>query len=130
MLGETSVHNNKKKKLVEKFLNLKASLLMSDSELSLNSDSEYSKHMRLKFSKEQVDLHLKYFDIEQLEALLSFYDTAIGKSILENQIKIDHEISSDISIISDEVHHQAIEEIQSTLSQKNTNTSCDRDGKT
>ncbi len=46
---------------------------------------EYRDQIRDRHYKEQTDLRVKHFSTEQLEALLNFYQSDIGKSILESQ---------------------------------------------
>ena len=100
------MQSDEKKKLVEKLVDLTVRDLMSESDRSMSTGKEFSSRMRKKFRQEQIDLRLKHFESEQIRALLDFYDTAMGKSILESQSKIDHEVASNVSVIFNEVHDQ------------------------
>ncbi|GJM12240.1 MAG: hypothetical protein DHS20C12_06430 [Pseudohongiella sp.] len=83
---------------------------------------EFSKRMNEKIQQEQIELHMKHFDAEQIKALLDFYDSPMGRSILECQSNIDHELADNISVVSEDVHQQTVEEIQSKILQKDNNT--------
>ncbi|PCJ23362.1 MAG: hypothetical protein COA96_11945 [SAR86 cluster bacterium] len=118
---------DEKKELVEKLVELTVRDIVSESDTLTKVGYKFASRMKQKIRQEQVDLRLKHFAPEQIKALLNFYDTAMGKSILENQSKIDHEIASNVSIISHEVHHQVVEDIQSEILQKNAERSSQSD---
>lgn len=58
---------------------------------------------RKRFFDQQTNLHLKHYEVEQLVALLDFYATDIGKSILESQERVSDEIVSGMQLISGEI---------------------------
>lgn len=58
--------------------------------------------MRFRMRQEQTELYIKHFDSEQLQALLDFYSTDIGKSILESQSKVSDELAAGTRIVSGE----------------------------
>lgn len=49
---------------------------------------EYKEQLRKRFYEEQIALRVKHFSEDQLQALLDFYSSAMGKSILESQNKM------------------------------------------
>ncbi len=49
---------------------------------------EYKASIRNRFFTEQTELRVKHFSIEQLRAILDFYSSDMGASILESQNKM------------------------------------------
>ncbi len=104
-----------KKKLVEKLVDLTVPDTLSESDMSSSIGYELASRMRQRIRQEQIDIRLRHLEPEQIHALLEFYDTAMGRSILESQSKIDRDIAESMSSISADVHHQVIEELQSGI---------------
>jgi len=65
-------------------------------------DPEMAEKMRLRMRQEQAELYLKHFTTEQLQALLDFYKTDMGKSILESQSRVSDELAGGIRLVSGE----------------------------
>jgi len=53
--------------------------------------------------QEQIELYIKHYEPEQLQALLDFYGTDIGKSILQSQSRVSDELAAGTRLISSEV---------------------------
>lgn len=104
---------DEKRVLVERLVELTVRDVMSDSDMSTSIGKELKNRMRQKILQEQVELRLKHFELEQIEALLDFYSTDIGKSILKSQSNIDQELSARISIVSHDTHQEIVEDVQS-----------------
>jgi len=63
-------------------------------------DIEMHDKLRMRFHEQQIEIRLKHFTTEQLEALLEFHESNMGKSILEAQNRISEEFSSSIELVS------------------------------
>jgi len=63
---------------------------------------EFAESLREKFRRQQIELRMKHFEPGQVQALLDFYDSEMGASILESQAKIDRELARSVSILTDE----------------------------
>ena len=59
--------------------------------------------MRQRFREEQINIRFKHFSTDQLIALLNFYETDMGESILITQNDISEEIISGFQLVSEEV---------------------------
>lgn len=72
---------------------------------SLNGapDADMAEKLRSRMRQEQTELYIKHFEPEQLQALLDFYNTEIGRSILDSQKKVSDEVSSGARLVSGEV---------------------------
>jgi hypothetical protein len=46
---------------------------------------EYRQQMTQRYFDEQTELRVKHYTVEQLQALLDFYSSAMGRSILDSQ---------------------------------------------
>ncbi len=53
--------------------------------------------------QEQIELYIKHYEPEQLQALLDFYGTDIGKSILESQCRVADELAAGTRLVSSEI---------------------------
>ncbi len=106
---------DEKKKLIEKLVDLTVTDTLSESDMSTSIGHALASRMRERIRQEQVDIRLRHLEPEQISALLDFYSTAMGKSILESQSRIDREIAISMSNISNEVHKQVMEDIQSGI---------------
>jgi polyhydroxyalkanoate synthesis regulator phasin len=114
---------DEKRELVQRLVEIHTSQdLVSAADLSMSAGKDFSKCMTQKIQQEKIELHLKYFDTEQIRALLDFYDSPMGRSILESQSKIDFDLTEHISIISNDVHKQAVEDIQSEILTQDNNS--------
>ena len=101
-----------KHKLVEELVDLSVRDVMNSADLSSNLGNEITSRMRGKIRQEQIDLRMKHFEIDQIKALLEFYRTEMGKSILESQSRIEQELAEGISVLSAEVNQEVLDEIQ------------------
>ena len=104
---------DEKRKLVENLVNLTVGDTLSETDMSTRIGYEFATRMRQRIQKEQIDIRMKNFDEGQIRALLDFYGTEMGQSILASQSKIDHELASSMAAISSDVHNQVIEDMQS-----------------
>lgn len=71
-------------------------------------DPEMAEKLRLRMREEQIVLHLKHFESEQLSALLEFYGTEVGASILKSQEQIASEIQAGFRLVSGEFSDEAL----------------------
>ena len=106
---------DEKKKLVEKLVDLTVQFNMSECDISTAVGAELVNRMRLRMRQAQIDARMKHLDPEQVSALLTFYGSTMGRSILERQARIDAELGSGMANLSSEVHHQVIEELQAQV---------------
>jgi len=104
---------DKKQELVERLVDLTVRDIMKSSKLSTGIGREIANRMSPRIRQEQIDLRLKHFDIDQVRALLDFYSTEMGRSILASQFKIDEELTEGISIISSGVNQEVASDIRS-----------------
>ena len=70
--------------------------------------NEIDEKIRQRMREKQINVRLKHFSPEQIVALLDFYATEMGKSILTSQGRISDEIASAMQLIT----HEVIEETQ------------------
>ena len=66
------------------------------------SDPAMAEKIRLRMRQEQIELYMKHYEPEQFVALLDFYNTDIGRSILESQSKVSDELAAGTRIMSGE----------------------------
>ena len=64
---------------------------------------EINEKIRQRMREQQIDIRLKHFSPEQLAALLNFYGTDIGKSIIASQGRISDEFASAMQLVTREV---------------------------
>ncbi|MEX0963853.1 MAG: DUF2059 domain-containing protein [Pseudohongiellaceae bacterium] len=96
---------DEKLQFVERLVELTLGNLASEPDPSTSTNNEFANALREKFRQQQIDLRMKYFEPEQIVALLEFYDTPMGRSILQKQAKIEQEIASNVSVISNAAHN-------------------------
>lgn len=95
---------DRKRELAEKVVDLTVmNRVRSFANLNGVPDAEMAENLRSRMRQQQTELYLKHFEPEQLRALLDFYSTEIGQSILESQKKVSEEISAGTRIVSGEV---------------------------
>lgn len=104
-----------KKKLVERLVDLTVCNTICESDMSTKVGSALARGMRQRMRQEQIDVRMKHLSPEQISALLAFYDSAMGRSILASQAEIERELGSSMSVISHDVHDQVIEDLQSEI---------------
>lgn len=75
---------------------------------------EINEKIRQRMRKQQIEIRLKHFNPEQLVALLDFYETDMGKSIITSQGRISDEIASAMQLVT----HEVMEEIQGKKEKK------------
>lgn len=63
-------------------------------------DPEKTEQLRLQMREEQIALHMRHFEVDQFRALLDFYSTEIGASILNSQEEIANEVHSGFRLVS------------------------------
>lgn len=90
------------RELVEKLVAITLPDLEREASDTAAEHDEFAESLREKFRRQQIELRMKHFEPEQVQALLDFYDSEMGASILESQAKIDREIASSVSILTDE----------------------------
>ena len=66
-------------------------------------DPVMAEKMRLRIRQEQIALYIKHYEPAQLQALLDFYSTDIGKSILDSQRRVSDELTAGTRIVSSEI---------------------------
>lgn len=67
-------------------------------------DPETTEMLRSRMRAEQTALHIRHYEEEQLSALLDFYSTDMGKSILASQESLAKEIASGTRLESGAMH--------------------------
>jgi len=82
---------DKKRKLAERAVDLTVINRLQD---------QISDEVRAKLRGEQVRLHLKHVESEQLTALIDFYVTEMGKSISISQKRMADNIRNGIKLVS------------------------------
>lgn len=96
--------DEEKRKLAEKVVDLtvmnRAKAFASDSN---GPNAEMTEKLRLRMREEQTVLYIKHYETEQLMALLDFYSTETGKSILASQERLSNDMASGIRLVSEEV---------------------------
>lgn len=94
----------RKRELAEKVVDLTVMNRISTS-ATMNGvpDPEIVEKHRSRMRKEQTELYLKHYEPEQFVALLDFYNTDIGKSILESQKNVSDDMASGMRLASVEV---------------------------
>ena len=109
------MNTDNKRKLVEKLVELTvrdpvSEVTGSASEIGL----ELREKLRERFKEQQVNIRLRHFSEDQLKALVGFYETDMGISILEAQNRISEELAAGIELISSGV----FEELQQSIDQE------------
>ncbi|MEZ5490271.1 MAG: DUF2059 domain-containing protein [Gammaproteobacteria bacterium] len=95
---------DRKRELAEKVVDLTVmSRVRSFANLNGVPDADMTEKLRSRMRQEQTELYIKHFEPEQLLALLDFYNTEIGQSILESQKKVSDELAAGTRIVSGEV---------------------------
>ena len=72
-------------------------------------DKEMHEKLRKRFKEEQINVRLKHFTLDQVNALLDFYTNEMGRSILESQERIFKEFEAGMKLISGEVREESRE---------------------
>ena len=94
-----------KRKLAEEIVDLTVMnkfRAFSDSTSQKSLDS--LNRARIRMREEQIELYVKHFEIEQLNAILDFYGTDMGKSILSSHERMSDELASGVKLVSSNVH--------------------------
>lgn len=100
----SNVDTDRKRELAEKVVDLTVmSRVRSFANLNGVPDADMTEKLRSRMRQEQTELYIKHFEPEQLLALLDFYNTEIGQSILESQKKVSDELAAGTRIVSGEV---------------------------
>jgi len=89
---------DQKRELAEKVVDQTVMHRMKITSDSNGSNPQLTEKFRSQMREQQIDLYCKHFEIEQLQALLDFYSTEMGKSILESQKRLSGDISSGLRI--------------------------------
>ena len=98
------VDTDRKRKLAEDVVDLTVmNRVRSSASLNGIPDPETAEKMRLRMRQEQIELYIKHYEPEQLQALLDFYSTDIGKSILESQCRVADELAAGTRLVSSEI---------------------------
>lgn len=101
-----------KRKLVEKLVDLTVRAVRDPMRkhpaLADELFKEINEKIRQQMRKQQIEIRLKHFNLEQLVALLDFYETDLGKSIIASQGLISDEIDSAMQLVT----HEVLEETQ------------------
>ena len=63
-------------------------------------DPDMAEKMRQRMRQQHIELYMKHYNPDQLIALLEFYKTGIGKSILESQKRVSDDLAAGTRIIS------------------------------
>ena len=66
-------------------------------------DMEMHEQIRQRARQQQIDVRLKHFTTEQVRALLDFYESDMGRSIIESEKRIAEEFIAGFQIMSGEV---------------------------
>lgn len=86
--------DDKKRELAERLVDLsvmgRAKCVASD---NCGPNKDLMNKMRSRMRQQQISLYCKHFQTEQLQALVDFYSTEMGKSILRSQERISDELS-------------------------------------
>lgn len=94
------VDTDKKRELAEKVVDLTVmNRIRSSATLNGSPDPEMAERSRQRMRQEQIELYIKHYEPEQFLALLDFYSTDIGKSILESQRKVSDELAAGTRIM-------------------------------
>ncbi len=94
----------RKRELAEKVVDLTVmNRIRTSATMNGVPDPEMAEKHRLRMREEQTELYLKHYEPEQFVALLDFYNTNIGKSILESQKKVSDDMASGMRLVSGEV---------------------------
>ena len=84
-----------KRKFVEQVVDLIVMSRNRSTASDLNGPNlEMTQKLRSKLREEEIALHMKHYESEHLVALLDFYNTEMGESILSAQIRMSHDMSS------------------------------------
>ncbi|PHS06164.1 MAG: hypothetical protein COA78_14510 [Blastopirellula sp.] len=70
-------------------------------------DPEMTEKLRLRMREEQTVLYIRHYEPEQLLALLDFYSTDIGKSILDSQKRVSDDMASGVRLVSGEIGEES-----------------------
>ncbi|PCH61700.1 MAG: hypothetical protein COC19_04495 [SAR86 cluster bacterium] len=63
-------------------------------------DAKMSEIARFRMREEQTALYAKHYQSKQLTALLDFYSSEMGKSILTSQERVADEMASGVKLVS------------------------------
>jgi len=99
---------DEKRKLVEELVALTAGDPVRKHPPGAAGLKEIDEKIRQRMREQQINIRLKHFSPEQIVALLDFYATKMGKSILSSQGRISDEIASAMQLVV----HEVIEETQ------------------
>lgn len=100
----SSVDMDRKRELAEKVVDLTVmNRVRSFANLNGVPDADMAEKLRLRMRQEQIELYIKHFEPEQLLALLNFYNTEIGQSILESQKNVSDELAAGARMVSGEL---------------------------
>ncbi|NQV69308.1 MAG: DUF2059 domain-containing protein [Pseudohongiella sp.] len=92
-----------KRRLAEKVVDLtvmnRAKTFASDSN---GPNAALTEKLSLRMREEQTVLYIKHYETEQLNALLDFYNTEIGKSILASQERLSAEMASGVRLVRED----------------------------
>lgn len=95
------LNSDRKRELAESVVDLTVmNRMRSFANLNGKPDPVMAENMRLRMRDEQTELYLKHYETEQLLALLDFYSTDMGKSILESQRNVSDELAAGTRIVS------------------------------
>ena len=115
-----------KKDLVKKLVELTirdpvAAISGNPSEL----DKKMNEKLRSRIREEQINVRIKHFTLDQINALLDFYATEMGQSIIESEKRISKEFLAGIELVSGEVteeyqekRHQELSNMAQSLANK------------
>lgn len=95
---------DEKRKLVERLVALTMPELVCDAKSVAEETVEFASRLREKLLQKQIELHIKHLEPEQIQALLDFYDTDMGASILKSQAKIEEELANTVSVVDEASH--------------------------
>ncbi len=79
---------------------------------------ELQKELGNRFRKLHIELRLKHFTDEQLEALLSFYDSDLGKSIIDAELQIREEFSMLMKGVTEELDSEKPDNLSETIDRR------------
>ena len=72
-------------------------------------DPDMAKKMRARMREEQIALHMKHFEADQLVAMLDFFSTEVGASILQSQKEMAADVHSGFRLVSGDYSKDAFE---------------------
>jgi len=90
---------HQKRELAEKVVDLTVMHRLKTAARNSNGPNpELTELFRSKMREQQIELYCKHFETEQLQEILGFYGSEMGKSILESQKRLSDDISSGLRI--------------------------------